>query len=71
MKIRLYPRALLATGAFVILSGYALSAALDVRASAVTAGVFSVIAYVTIELLLTWNPGHVAFSSSRSTVIGV
>lgn len=57
MAITFYPRTLLATGAFVILFSYGLSAALDVRAQAVTAGVLAVIAYVTIELLLTWNPG--------------
>ncbi len=56
MTLTVYPKGLLVTALFLVVFGATLAVAGDVERGIATAGGLSVLAYLFVELLITFNP---------------
>lgn len=56
MTLTFYPKGLLVTAVFVVMFGATLAMAMDVARGIAAAGALSVLAYLTVELFIVFNP---------------
>jgi hypothetical protein len=56
MMFTVYPKRLLVTAVFLVVFGATLAVAADVERGLATAGVLAVLAYLFVELFVTFNP---------------